>query len=340
MNVLVTGGAGYIGSATCVALLEAGYTPIVLDDLSNSSAAAIDAVATICGERPKLVIGDVADRALVESLISESKIEAVIHFAGFKAVGESVAKPLDYYGNNVGGALALLAAMERCGTRRLIFSSSATVYGEPGAAPVAETSPRSATSPYGRTKLMIEHVLEDVACADPRWSLSILRYFNPVGAHPSGVMGEDPLGPPNNLMPYIAQVAVGRRAFLPIYGADYPTADGTGVRDYIHVQDLAAGHVASLRTDADRPGLHVYNLGSGQGHSVFELLRAFGRACGKDLPYRVVDRRPGDVPAVWADPSKANRELGWRATKSLDEMCADVWRWQSRNPYGYRDRQR
>ncbi len=335
MNVFVTGGAGYIGSLTCVALIEAGHKPIIFDNLSNSSAAAVDAIRTVSGHRPELVVGDLADTRLIEDLLKRHRIDAVIHFAGLKAVGESVAKPLDYYRNNVAGTVNLLEAMQASGVRNLVFSSSATVYGDPKQVPVTEDSPRSATNPYGRTKLIIEHILEDLVRAEPNWSVTILRYFNPVGAHPSGAIGEDPRGIPNNLMPYIAQVAVGRREFLPIYGDDYPTADGTGVRDYIHVLDLADGHVTALRAHAGDAGVHVYNLGTGSGCSVFELLTAFSRACGKNLPSKVVERRPGDIAQIWAATDKAEKGLNWRATRTIDEMCADTWRWQSSHPDGY-----
>jgi UDP-glucose 4-epimerase len=335
LNILVTGGAGYIGSLTCVSLIEGGYTPVILDNLSNSKRAAVDAIGAITGKTPEFHVGDISDTALMTELLRSREIEGVIHFAGKKAVGESVAKPLDYYNNNVTGTLSLLTAMQEAGVRNFIFSSSATVYGEPEKMPVTEDSPRSAASPYGRTKLMIEHILEDLARAEPDWSLTILRYFNPVGAHPSGAIGEDSKGVPNNLMPYLAQVAVGRRDFLPIFGSDYPTPDGTAVRDYVHVLDLAEGHVAALRTHHGQNGIHVYNLGTGRGSSVLELFTAFSRVCGKNLPSKLVDRRPGDIAAIWAETSKAERQLNWRAERSVDEMCRDTWRWQSNNPNGY-----
>ncbi|MDQ0392906.1 UDP-glucose 4-epimerase GalE [Labrys monachus] len=335
MKVLVTGGAGYIGSLTCVSLIEAGHTPVILDNFANSSPAAIDAIEQVSGVKPRFAVGDIADTALVTSVLTENGIDAVIHFAGLKAVGESVAKPLDYYATNVVGTLRLLGAMREAGVRNFIFSSSATVYGDPQTVPVTEDSARSATNPYGRTKLIIEHILEDLVRAEPEWSATILRYFNPVGAHPSGKMGEDPRGVPNNLMPYIAQVAVGRRDFLSIYGDDYPTPDGTGVRDYIHVVDLAAGHIAALQARTGKPGVHVYNLGTGRGHSVFEMLTAFSHACGKNLASRIVPRRPGDIAQVWAETTKAAEQLNWRAERTLDDMCRDTWRWQSSHPAGY-----
>lgn len=335
MNVLVTGGAGYIGSLTCLSLIKAGYRPFILDNFANSSPLAIDAIAAIGGIKAPFVVGDVADSSLVRSLLQDNGIEAVIHFAGLKAVGESVSLPLNYYAANVAGTLSLLTSMEAVGVRNIIFSSSATVYGDPASVPVTEESGRSATNPYGRTKLIVEYMLEDLVRAQPSWSATILRYFNPVGAHPGGDMGEDPRGIPNNLMPYVAQVAVGRRERLSIYGDDYPTVDGTGVRDYIHVLDLAEGHVAALRRCAARPGVHVYNLGTGKGHSVFEVLTAFSRACGKNLPSRIAPRRPGDIAEVWAQTDKAERELNWKAQRTLDEMCRDAWNWQSRHPNGY-----
>lgn len=335
MNILVTGGAGYIGSHTCVQLLQAGLRPVILDNLGNSKPEVLARIARLCGQQPAFVQGDVRDRVLLDRVLREHAVEAVVHFAGLKAVGESVAQPLAYYDNNVQGTLALLAAMGAAGVRSLVFSSSATVYGDAQAMPLHEDAPLAATNPYGRTKLMVEQILADLAAADPAWSLTALRYFNPVGAHESGLIGEDPQGVPNNLMPYIAQVAVGRRAALRVFGRDYPTPDGTGVRDYIHVVDLADGHLAALNHAHGRPGLHVFNLGTGRGHSVLEMLAAFGRACGRELPHEFAPRRPGDVAACWADPARAERALGWRARRSLDQMCADTWRWQSMNPQGY-----
>ncbi|WP_218011502.1 UDP-glucose 4-epimerase GalE [Azohydromonas lata] len=335
MNVLVTGGTGYIGSLTSVQLLAAGQRPLLLDNLSNSKAAVLDRIAQVAGTRPRFVQGDVRDRALLDKLLREERIEAVIHFAGLKAVGESVQMPLAYYDHNVHGTLVLLEALREAGVRTLVFSSSATVYGDAGQMPLSEAAPTAATNPYGRSKLMVEQILGDLAASDPSWSLTALRYFNPVGAHPSGLMGEDPQGIPNNLMPFIAQVAVGRREKLRVFGNDYPTPDGTGVRDYIHVLDLADGHLAALEHGHGRAGLHVFNLGTGRGHSVLEMLQAFGRACGRELPYELAPRRPGDVANCWADPARAQQALGWRARRGLDEMCADTWRWQSMNPQGY-----
>jgi UDP-glucose 4-epimerase len=335
MNILVTGGAGYIGSITSLRLIEAGMTPVILDNLVNSKAAVLDRIERISGQRPAFVQGDIRDRALLTRLLQEQKIDAVIHFAGLKAVGESVQLPLAYYDNNVYGTLVLLEAMRDANVRTLVFSSSATVYGEAQRMPLAEDTPTSATNPYGRTKLMIELIMADMALSDPAWSMTALRYFNPVGAHPSGLMGEDPQGVPNNLMPFIAQVAVGRRDKLRIFGHDYPTSDGTGVRDYIHVVDLADGHLAALKYAHGRAGMHVFNLGTGRGNSVLEMLAAFGKACGRELPHEFAPRRAGDVATCWADPAHAERSLGWRATRSLDQMCADTWRWQSMNPNGY-----
>ena len=335
MNILVTGGAGYIGSITCVQLIAAGFRPVILDSLVNAKAAVLDRIEQVSGQRPVFIEADVRDRARLVQALREHTIDAVIHFAGLKAVGESVAQPLRYYDNNVQGSLVLIEAMREVGVKTLVFSSSATVYGETQHMPLHEGSPTGATNPYGRSKLMVEQILADVVASDPSWSMTALRYFNPVGAHPSGLMGEDPQGVPNNLMPFIAQVAVGRRPALRIFGRDYPTPDGTGVRDYIHVMDLAEGHLAALRHAHGRAGHHVFNLGSGQGHSVLEMLDAFGRACGAALPHEFAPRRPGDLAAFWADATLAERVLGWRVQRSLDEMCADTWRWQSRNPHGY-----
>lgn len=337
MNILVTGGAGYIGSITCVRLIEAGYTPVILDNFCNSKPSVVDRIAGVAGARPALIEGDIRDRALLDRTLAAHKIDAVIHFAGLKAVGESVVKPLAYYENNLGGTLTLLQALDAAGVRTLIFSSSATVYGDPARVPILEDFPTGATNPYGRTKLMTEEILRDIVCASPDWSVTLLRYFNPVGAHPSGMLGEDPQGIPNNLMPFISQVAVGRREHLTVFGNDYPTPDGTGVRDYIHVLDLADGHVAALRHADGKAGVHIFNLGTGRGNSVLEMLAAFEKACGRTIPYAIAPRRSGDVAACWADPAKAARELGWQARLGLDEMCADAWRWQSLNPQGYPD---
>ncbi len=337
MKILVTGGAGYIGSITSVQLIGAGYEPVIVDNFCNASPRVLDRIEHIAGRRPTLYTGDIRDRALLDRIFAEHKIEAVIHFAALKAVGESVAKPLAYYENNLGGTFVLLEAMRAAGVKNFVFSSSATVYGDPASVPIREDFPTRATNPYGWTKLMMEQVLTDFQHATPDWSVTLLRYFNPVGAHPSGLMGEDPQGIPNNLMPYLAQVAVGRREFLSVYGSDYPTLDGTGVRDYIHVMDLADGHIAALKARQGRAGVHVFNLGTGHGNSVLEMVAAFGRAVGRELPYKLVDRRPGDIAECWADPAYAERELGWRATRSLDDMTRDTWKWQSLNPNGYQD---
>ncbi|MEH6566971.1 MAG: UDP-glucose 4-epimerase GalE [Halopseudomonas sp.] len=334
-SILVTGGAGYIGSHTCIKLLEAGYQVIVLDNFSNSSPEALRRVESIAGRPATLMQGDVNDAALLARLFAEHRIDAVIHFAGLKAVGESVAQPLRYYHNNVTGTLALCQAMQQAGVSNLVFSSSATVYGDPASLPIREDFATSATNPYGRSKLIIEEILRDLHQSAPQWNIALLRYFNPVGAHPSGLIGEDPAGIPNNLLPYIAQVAVGRREHLSVFGGDYPTKDGTGVRDYIHVQDLAAGHVKALEWLEREDGIKAFNLGTGVGYSVLDMLKAFEQACGKPLPYQVVERRPGDVASCYADPSLAREELGWTAELGLESMCADAWRWQRENPQGY-----
>jgi UDP-glucose 4-epimerase len=334
-TTLVTGGAGYIGAHTTLALLQAGHAVVVLDNLSNSSAESLRRVERIAGRAPVFVQGDVRDRALVEQLLRQHGVGAVLHFAGLKAVGESVSMPLAYYDHNVAGSLALCQAMAAAGVWRLVFSSSATVYGDPATVPIHEDMPTGPTNPYGRTKWMVEHLLRDVAASDTRWSIAALRYFNPVGAHDSGLIGEDPRGTPNNLLPYVAQVAVGRRAELAVFGDDYPTPDGTGVRDYIHVVDLADGHLKALQALQARSGLHTWNLGTGRGHSVLEIVRAFEQASGRPVPYHVVPRRPGDVATSYADPTRATRELGWQAQRGLPEMMADTWRWQSANPQGY-----
>lgn len=335
MAVLVTGGAGYIGSHTVVALIEAGLEPILLDNLCNAKPAVIDRIEEITGTRPRLVVGDIRDRALLDELFVAGDIDSVIHFAGLKSVGESVAMPVEYYDNNVSGTIVLVEAMRAAGVRTLVFSSSATVYGDPESVPISEDFPLGATNPYGRTKLMIEQILADVTVADDDWSVCLLRYFNPVGAHASGRIGEDPSGVPNNLMPFVAQVAVGRRDHLDVFGGDYPTPDGTGVRDYIHVVDLADGHLAALRYSAGRPGCHVFNLGTGTGTSVLDLVHAFEKASGSAIPYRIVDRRPGDVAQCWADPARAAELLGWRAERSIEDMTASSWKWQTMNPHGY-----
>jgi len=335
MNVLVTGGAGYIGSHTCVELLASGHDVVIVDNLSNSREEAVRRVAGIAGRAPEFHKVDLLDRPALDAVFAGRAFDAVVHFAGLKAVGESVQKPLAYYWNNIAGTVVLCEVMAAHGCRTLVFSSSATVYGDPAGVPVREDSPLFAVNPYGRTKLVIEEILRDVHAADPAWRVALLRYFNPVGAHESGRIGEDPLGIPNNLFPYVAQVAVGRLPELPVFGGDYPTRDGTGVRDYIHVVDLAKGHLAALSRLSSRPGVLTVNLGTGRGCSVLDVVSAFGRACGRPVPYRIVARRPGDAAEVWADPSLAATELGWRATRGLDEMCADSWRWQSANPRGY-----
>jgi UDP-glucose 4-epimerase len=335
MAVLVTGGAGYIGSHTVVRLIEANLAPIVLDNFSNAKPAVLDRIEEITAYRPVLVDGDIRDRPLLDRLFDDHDINAVIHFAGKKAVGESVAMPLDYYDNNVSGTVVLLEAMRDAGVRTFVFSSSATVYGDPASVPIREDFPTGATNPYGRTKLMVEQILTDLTVAQDDWSVCLLRYFNPVGAHESGRIGEDPAGIPNNLMPFIAQVAVGRRDWLNVFGGDYPTPDGTAVRDYIHVVDIAEGHLAALRHAAGRPGCHVFNLGTGIGTSVLELLHAFERSARREIPYRMVDRRPGDIAECWADPALAAEMLGWRAERTIDDMTSSTWKWQTMNPNGY-----
>lgn len=337
MRILVCGGAGYIGSHTCVTLLEQGYDIAVVDDLSNSSAEALVRVARLTGREVPFLRADLCQRETAEEAFRRwPDIGAVIHFAGFKAVGESVQKPLKYYENNLVSTLNLLDAMAAAGVRNLVFSSSATVYGAPATVPVAEEAPLSATNPYGATKLMIERILTDLCRAEPGWNVALLRYFNPIGAHPSGLLGEDPRGIPNNLVPYIAKVALGELPVLHVFGGDYPTPDGTGVRDYIHVMDLAEGHAAALRRLENGCGLLVCNLGTGRGYSVLEVVRAYEKASGRPIPYVVEDRRPGDAAACWADPTRARQELGWSARRGLDEMCASSWNWQRKNPDGYR----
>ncbi|MBF5056605.1 UDP-galactose 4-epimerase [Alcanivorax sp. 521-1] len=334
-TILVTGGAGYIGSHTVLRLLEEDRPVVVLDNLVNSSREALRRVERITGRAATFVEGDIRDGALLDRLFAEHDIGAVIHFAGLKAVGESVAQPLRYYDRNVTGTLRLLEAMDRAGVRTLVFSSSATVYGDPATVPITEDFPLSATNPYGASKLHIEDMLRDLHRADDRWRMALLRYFNPVGAHESGLIGEDPNGEPNNLMPYIAQVAVGKRERLSVFGGDYPTPDGTGVRDYIHVMDLAQGHLAALDALVGQGGLIITNLGTGRGYSVLEMIRAFEKASGRPVPHEVVERRPGDVAQCYADPAHAERVLGWRAARGIDAMCADHWRWQDNNPDGY-----
>ncbi len=337
MRILVTGGAGYIGSHTVVELLEAGHEVVVLDNLVNSKQSGVDRITEITGQKVDLRVVDLLDAEATAEVLAEVRPDAVIHFAGLKAVGESVAQPVRYYENNVEGTLNLVKAMEAVGCRTIVFSSSATVYGEPESVPMSEDFPLSATNPYGWSKFMVERVLTDVATADDRWAVALLRYFNPVGAHASGRIGEDPQDIPNNLVPYVAQVAVGRREHLTVHGDDYDTVDGTGVRDYIHVVDLAGGHLAALERLAAVGGRHAWNLGTGRGSSVLEVVAAFSRASGREIAYQVGPRRAGDIASSYADPARAEAELGWRATRDLDAMCADSWRWQSGNPEGYPD---
>ncbi len=337
MRILVTGGAGYIGSHTCLSLLDEGYQVVVLDNLSNSSQHSLDRVQEIAGRQLDFIRADLLDPQAVHAVFSSGEIDAVIHFAGLKAVGESVEKPLKYYHNNIAGTLVLLETMQRFHVRNIVFSSSATVYGEPAFLPITEDFPLSATNPYGRSKLMIEEIFRDLHRSDPLWNIALLRYFNPVGAHESGRIGEDPKGIPNNLMPYIARVASGIFPHVNVFGNDYNTADGTGIRDFIHVMDLAEGHIRALPKLFENPGMAVYNLGTGTGYSVLELIRSFERVSGITIPYTLTDRRPGDIAACWADPSRAKRELGWRAKRTLDDMCRDTWNWQKENPEGYPD---
>ena len=326
--ILVTGGTGYIGSHACVALAQSGHELLIVDNLSNSRVDVVDRLALICGRRIEFIEGDCRDAGLLDEIFDRHPVKAVMHFAGLKAVGESVAKPLEYYDNNVRGTLQLLAAMRRASVSTFVFSSSATVYGDPASVPIREDFPRSATNPYGRSKLMIEDILADFHQAEPGWSIARLRYFNPVGAHESGLIGEDPQGIPNNLMPFVAQVAAGQREFLSVWGNDYATSDGTGVRDYIHVCDLAEGHVAALNYLNRQGGLLTVNLGTGQGYSVLDMVKAFEQASGRPIPYEIAPRRAGDIARCWADASLANELLGWKARRGLEQMCADAWRWQ------------
>lgn len=335
MHILVTGGAGYIGSHTCVELLQSGHTVTVVDNLKNSREESLNRIRFITGKDLSFQRLDLLDLPSLTQLFSSHSFDLVIHFAGLKAVGESVTQPLLYYENNLGGTINLLKAMSASSVKNLVFSSSATVYGQPKKVPITEDFPLSAASPYGRTKLMIEQLLTDVQIADPTLNIAILRYFNPIGAHPSGQIGEDPQGIPNNLLPYISQVAVGKLEKLSVFGNDYPTPDGTGIRDYIHVVDLAQGHVAAIAKLATNPGLVIYNLGTGHGYSVMEIIRTFEQASGKKIPYVISPRRPGDIAECYADCTKAKKELGWTAKKTLLDMCADTWRWQSQNPQGY-----
>jgi len=335
MKVLVTGGAGYIGSHTCLELLGAGHDVVVVDNLSNSKPLALGRVQALAGRRLRFVEADLRDDVALEGLFSSEPFDAVIHFAGLKAVGESTERPLDYYDNNVGGTMTLCRAMAAAGVKTIVFSSSATVYGDPTSVPIREEAPLSATNPYGRSKLIVEDILRDLHRADPSWSIALLRYFNPVGAHPSGQIGEDPNGIPNNLMPYVTQVAIGRLPELRVFGGDWPTPDGTGVRDYIHVIDLARGHLAALDHLGREPGLLTCNLGTGRGYSVLDVIHAFERICGRTLPYQIVERRPGDIATCYADPTLARDCLGWQAERDLDAMVTDAWAWQQANPNGF-----
>lgn len=337
MAILVTGGAGYIGSHTCVELINEGYEVVVVDNLSNSSEVAIDRVEEITGGKVTFYKVDLLDEVALNEVFEKESIDSVIHFAGLKAVGESVQKPLEYYHNNVTGTLVLLDVMRKHNVKNIVFSSSATVYGNPHTVPILESFPLSATNPYGRTKLMLEEILQDVYVADNEWNVILLRYFNPIGAHKSGRIGEDPKGIPNNLVPYISQVAVGKLACLGVFGNDYDTPDGTGVRDYIHVVDLAIGHVKAIKKLEDKEGVSIYNLGTGNGYSVLDVVKAFEKASGKEVKYEIKPRRAGDIPTCYADPGKAKAELGWEATRGIEEMCEDTWRWQSANPNGYLD---
>ena len=336
MLVLVTGGAGYIGSHTCLELLNAGHDVVVLDNLSNSKEESLRRVQEITGKNLTFIQGDIRDRNIYDRIFTEFTIDACIHFAGLKAVGESVEKPLEYYENNINGTLVLCDALRAYGVKKFVFSSSATVYGDPHTVPITEDFPLHTTNPYGSSKLMIEQILTDLHHADPSRDITLLRYFNPVGAHESGRIGEDPNGIPNNLMPFITQVAVGKRDKLSVFGDDYPTPDGTGVRDYIHVVDLAVGHVCALDAMTQYPGLNIYNLGRGEGFSVLQMVQAFEQATGKSIPYRITARRPGDIATCYADASKAAKELNWTATRDIEAMCRDSWRWQSQNPEGYK----
>lgn len=335
MKILVTGGAGYIGSHTCIQLLNAGYEVLVVDNLANSKEESLRRVQNITGKQLDFHKVDLLNREKLDRIFRDHKIDSVIHFAGLKAVGESVSIPLRYYHNNITGTLFLCEVMAEHNVKNIVFSSSATVYGDPASVPITEDFPLSATNPYGRTKLFIEEILKDLWISDESWNVALLRYFNPVGAHESGLIGEDPNGIPNNLMPYISQVAIGKRKQLSVFGDDYPTPDGTGVRDYIHVIDLANGHLKALEKLETNPGVVTYNLGTGHGYSVLDVVKAFEKASGKAVPYQIVDRRPGDVAQCYADPAKAEKELGWKATRGIDEMCTDTWHWQSENPNGF-----
>ena len=335
LRILVTGGAGYIGSHTCVVLLEAGYEVVVLDNLCNSKSESLSRVEELTGKTIRFHLADLRDPAALKDLFDREKIDAVVHFAGLKAVGESTEIPLDYYQNNVGGTANLLEEMNRHGVKDIVFSSSCTVYGAPQSLPIREDFPLQAVNPYGQTKLTIEYMLKDLAASDPEWNISILRYFNPVGAHPSGEIGEDPLGIPNNLLPFVTQVAVGTLEKLRVFGDDYPTPDGSCIRDYIHVMDLAQAHLAALGKLEENPGIIIHNIGTGRGYSVLEIVKAFEQATGQKVPYEIAGRRAGDTPAVYADPTLAEIELGWKAELSLENICRDAWNWQRKNPKGY-----
>ena len=339
MSILVTGGAGFIGSHTCVELLNAGYDVVVVDNLYNASKKALDRVEQITGKKVTFYEADILDRDALNAIFDKEQIDSVIHFAGYKAVGESVRKPIEYYYNNITGTLILCDVMRNHGVKNIVFSSSATVYGDPAFIPITEECPKGKiTNPYGQTKGMLEQVLTDIFVSDPEWRVVLLRYFNPIGAHKSGLIGEDPKGIPNNLVPYVAQVAIGKLKCLGVFGNDYDTHDGTGVRDYIHVVDLAKGHVAAIKkVEKTEPGVLIYNLGTGKGYSVLDVVHAFEKACGKEIPYEIKPRRAGDIATCYADPTKAKKELGWVAEYGIEEMCEDSWRWQTMNPNGYAD---
>ena len=339
MSILVTGGAGFIGSHTCVELLNAGYDVVVVDNLYNASKKALDRVEQITGKKVTFYEADILDRDALNAIFDKERIDSVIHFAGYKAVGESVRKPIEYYYNNITGTLILCDVMRNHGVKNIVFSSSATVYGDPAFIPITEECPKGKiTNPYGQTKGMLEQVLTDIYVSDPEWKVVLLRYFNPIGAHKSGLIGEDPKGIPNNLVPYVAQVAIGKLKCLGVFGNDYDTPDGTGVRDYIHVVDLAKGHVAAIKkVEETEPGVLIYNLGTGKGYSVLDVVHAFEKACGKEIPYEIKPRRAGDIATCYADPTKAKNELGWVAQYGIEEMCEDSWRWQTMNPNGYAD---
>ena len=336
MKILVTGGAGYIGSHTCVELLNAGYDVVIVDNLYNSNEKAVERIKEITGKDLLFYEADITDGEALDRIFSEEKIDAVIHFAGYKAVGESVQKPMEYYSNNISGTLTLTKVMQKYGVKNIIFSSSATVYGDPAFVPITEECPKGiCTNPYGWTKWMLEQILTDIHTSDPKWNVILLRYFNPIGAHSSGLIGEDPKGIPNNLLPYVSQVAIGKLPLIGVFGNDYDTPDGTGVRDYIHVVDLAIGHVKAVTKLEKNEGVCVYNLGTGNGYSVLQVIHAFEKACGHKLPYEIRPRRAGDIATCYCDPTKAKRELGWEAQYGIDEMCASSWKWQSKNPNGY-----